>query len=122
MRIGLNKRFLAYLLCLCALFYFVIPSMWAFADTGTNNQTANNPFTDVPSGKWFTKAVLFCKDKGYMSGTSKSTFSPSATVTRAMAITVLWRLAGAPKDFLFIPPGYEITDLESGKWYYNPAK
>ena len=32
----------------------------------------NNPFNDVPEGKWFTEAVLFCKENGYeMSGAQK---------------------------------------------------
>ena len=72
-----------------------------------------NPFIDVPGGKWYTKAVLFCKAYGYMSGTSDTAFSPSAKVTRAMTVTILWRMAGAES----VDTGNPFKDVPAGKWY-----
>jgi hypothetical protein len=51
-------------------------------------------FTDV-SG-WSTDDIYTAAAKGLMLGTSETTFAPTDTMTRAMAITVLYRLAGSP--------------------------
>jgi hypothetical protein len=52
------------------------------------------PFTDV-SG-WSTDDIYAAAANGLMLGTSETTFAPTGTMTRAMAITVLYRMAGSP--------------------------
>jgi len=50
-----------------------------------------NPFTDVPPGAWYYDAVSFIAAKGITSGTTATTFSPDATLTRGQFITLLMR-------------------------------
>ncbi len=57
---------------------------------------ADSGFSDVPSGAWYLDAVTYCKDNGLMMGTTAGEFSPSDIVTRGMAVTVLYRIAGEP--------------------------
>ena len=75
-------------------------------------------FIDVPAGKWYSKAVSFCAENGYMTGTAQNVFSPDLTITRAMMVTLLWRMAGSP------PPEGDYSqpflDVMPEKWY-TPA-
>ena len=54
------------------------------------------PFTDVRESDWFYKDVAFAYENGLFAGTSDTTFSPNASMTRAMLVTVLYRLEGQP--------------------------
>ena len=54
------------------------------------------PFTDVPRESWFFESVRACYWSGLMNGTSGTAFSPHSDASRAMLVTVLWRMMGAP--------------------------
>ena len=54
------------------------------------------PFTDVLESDWFYDDVAFAYENGLFAGTSDTTFSPNASMTRAMLVTVLYRLEGQP--------------------------
>ena len=54
------------------------------------------PFTDVRESDWFYDDVVFAYENGLFAGTSDTTFSPNASMTRAMLVTVLYRLEGQP--------------------------
>lgn len=56
--------------------------------------TTGSSFTDVPSGSWYEDAVNYVSEKGLMNGTSKNGFSPNATTTRGMIVTILARVEG----------------------------
>ena len=51
-------------------------------------------FNDVASSAWYADAVKYVTDKGLMNGTDDNQFSPSASTTRGMLMTVLARYAG----------------------------
>ena len=90
------------------------------AETVTVERYAN-PFTDVPERTWYYEAALYCKFKGYMSGMTETTFEPKTTVSRAMVVTVLWRMAGSPNtiydyDF-YIYWNDWYSDVPRSKWY-----
>lgn len=53
-------------------------------------------FTDVRETDWFYDDVVFAYENGLFSGTTATTFSPYAPMTRAMLVTVLYRLEGEP--------------------------
>ena len=53
------------------------------------------PFEDVGTDAWYSDAVAYVYRNGLMSGTSGSTFSPDAAITRAQLVTILWRMAGS---------------------------
>jgi hypothetical protein len=77
------KRFLSFIL--------VMAGLW-----GTLPATADGApdFTDVKSGDWYYEEVSYTVGLGLFYGTSAKTFSPQATMTRAMFVTVLGRHAG----------------------------
>lgn len=72
-----------------------------------------NPFTDVNESDWFYEDVKYMSQKGIMIGTDDTTFAPDATLTRAMLVTVLWRLEGKPVVNYIMP----FADVESEQWY-----
>lgn len=77
---------------------------------------ASNTFTDVPTGKWFTRAVDFVQATGLMAGMTPTTFGPNVTMTRAMVAAVLYRDAGAPSvEGLSCP----FTDLKADEYYVD---
>ncbi len=75
-----------------------------------------NGYSDVPAESWFAEAVTYCQENGFMNGTSEGTFSPEATMTRAMLAAVLYRMAGSPQTE--IEAGF--TDVETNTWYTVP--
>ena len=58
-------------------------------------KSAAMPFTDVPAGSYFEKAVLWAVENGITKGTSDTTFHPDASCTRAQIVTFLWRAGGS---------------------------
>ena len=70
------------------------------------------PFTDVKTGDWSYDSVRYVYEKGMMTGTAADEFSPNATVTRAMLVTILHRLEGAPTA-----AAGSFTDVPAGQWY-----
>ena len=79
----------------------------------------NNPFTDVPDGKWYTDAALYCNFCGFMTGTTETTFSPDMDFSRAMFVTVLSKIDGADTSDC---EGSHFTDVPEGKWYSKPVE
>ena len=72
-----------------------------------------SPFVDVKSGDWFYGAVADVVSSGLMDGISASEFAPSADTSRAMVITVLYRMYGEPG----VTGTTSFTDVEAGSWY-----
>ena len=76
---------------------------------------ARFPFTDVVTGTWYYGAAAYAYNNGLFAGMTPTTFAPNATMTRAMLVSVLWRLAGepapkAPNTFVDVPDGAWYTD------------
>ena len=63
---------------------------------GSPRATGSNPFTDVSTDAYYYDAVLWAVANGITNGTTATTFSPNAPVTRAQAVTFQWRAAGSP--------------------------
>ena len=80
---------------------------------GAEPQLPENPFLDVPEDEWYYESVLWALARGITSGTSASTFSPEADLTRAQAVTMLWRAAGSPVVGIENPFG----DVYESDWY-----
>lgn len=55
-------------------------------------------FLDVPDSAWYAGAVDYVSGQGLMNGTSQNLFSPREPMTRAMFVTVLYRMSGASAD------------------------
>ena len=56
----------------------------------------DTPFTDVPAGRFYSKAVAWLVEQGITTATSPTTFSPDDPATRGQIATLLWCLAGEP--------------------------
>ena len=82
------------------------------AGEGPDGGTAGR-FQDVSPGDWYYEAVELSAQKGWMTGTSATQFSPLLPVTRGMLATILHRLAGEPEA-----PEAPFSDLEPGSWYH----
>ena len=70
-----------------------------------------NPYQDVTDSSSYYEAVCYVTEKGLMNGTSASTFSPDAAMTRAMMVTILWRMEKEPAALKS-----NFTDL-TADWY-----
>ena len=64
--------------------------------TVTPNANPRMSFSDVSSADWFYDDVFHVCSNGLMDGVSETAFNPNGTVTRAMAVTIIYRLAGEP--------------------------
>lgn len=115
------KKFVSLILSL-AVFLSLAPC--AFAASGVGD------FTDVPSGAWYAEDLAYALHNGYISGTSATTFSPEAPVTRGQFVTILGRMAGAERLSLtanyFIAQGYTFKapddsykDVKFGSPYWD---
>ena len=79
--------------------------------TGAANAAIAFPFLDVAENAWFFGDVVYAGNNGLFNGTAANTFSPDATMTRAMLVTVLWRMEGRPEA-----DASSFTDAK-GEWY-----
>ena len=70
-------------------------------------------FKDLNSAAWYHDGVHWALENGVMQGVETDSFAPNGTTTRAMLVTMLYRLEGEPET------DYEMrfTDVEAGKWY-----
>lgn len=75
--------------------------------------SGNLPFTDVKTTDWFFEDVSYVYNNDIMNGTSATTFDPNATLTRAMVVTMLYRIEGEP----FVSYSSSFKDVPSGQWY-----
>ena len=75
-----------------------------------------NPFVDVNVFSDYGKAVLWVYSKGYVRGTSSTTFDPNGTITRAQIVTILNRYEGNPEPTTAVNP---FVDVPAGSYYYN---
>jgi len=74
-------------------------------------------YTDVKESDWFFYSVKFVDLFSFMNGTSKYSFSPDTAMSRAMLITVLYRICGAPEVEGTVP----FDDLQADQTWYHDA-
>lgn len=79
----------------------------------TETPVSSLPFGDVKSADWFYNDVKYVYDKGMMAGTAADVFAPNATTTRAMIVTILYRLEGSPA----VTGTSAFVDVPAGQWY-----
>lgn len=81
---------------------------------GISASAAGNPFVDVKESDWFYFDVMKVFEAGYMAGTDATHFAPNDTLTRAMIVTILWRVEGSPEGNTC-----NFSDVKNGTWYYK---
>ena len=70
------------------------------------------PFSDIPYGKWYTSAVSYCYDVGYVGGYEDNTFRPDRALTRAEMSVIMSKmldLSGKAEN--------TFADVKDGSWY-----
>lgn len=98
-------------------YYFTMPESDVTISVEFSYRILTNPFTDVKTGDWFYDAVSYVYTEGLMTGTGTYTFSPSAPTSRAMLVTILWRLQGEP-----YVSGSSFNDVKSSAYYYDAVR
>ena len=69
-------------------------------------------FVDVPADSFYADAVEWALALDITNGTSDTTFSPEKAVTRAEAVTFLWRTAGSPEPVSAVNPFTDVTEAD----------
>ncbi len=71
------------------------------------------PFTDITEDHPYYADIAGVYQKGLMNGTEPNTFSPDTTLSRAMLVTMLWRMEGSPVvNYLM-----QFSDVSQDAWY-----
>ena len=76
------------------------------------------PFVDVKPTDWFYEAVAYVYEHGLMDGVGSNRFAPNASTTRAMIVTILWRLEGEPEVDDTMP----FADVAANTWYTEAVR
>lgn len=84
----------------------------------TPGKNKHTPFYDVRQADWYYEPVGYVYERGLFSGMSAHQFSPGLTMNRAMLMSVLHRLAGAPE----VTGGPVFTDVPDGRWYAQAVR
>jgi hypothetical protein len=82
-------------------------------DVPAIEESAQMPFTDISESDWFYSDVEYVYANALMNGMTATTFSPNTTMTRAMLVTVLYRLASPARG----ANTTQFTDVPLGEWY-----
>ena len=106
------KKLVSLLLALCLVF--------ALGVSGFAASFPANGFSDVSRSAWYAEAVDFVKASGLMNGVGNNRFDPNGTVTRAMVVTVLYRLADKPSMSGQSNPFRDVPN-DAGCWYRDAA-
>ena len=72
-----------------------------------------NPYTDVKADAWFYDAVKSASEKSLFNGVTPTEFAPNALLTRAMLVTVLYRIEGEPE----VDKAATFKDVDMDTWY-----
>lgn len=75
-------------------------------------------FNDVHTDDWFYHDVEFVYYNMMMNGVGEGNFDPNGTCTRAMVVTVLFRLLGEPGGVVPCP----FTDVPDDEWYSQAVR
>ncbi len=75
-----------------------------------------NPFKDVKESDWFYNTVEYVNKNGIINGMTEDTFAPSTQLTRAMLVTILYRVEGSPR----VSSDSKFSDVKDSDWYGAP--
>ena len=75
-------------------------------------------FTDVKADDWFAEGVRYVTERKLMNGVREGVFAPAQPVTRAMLVTILWRLDGSRYANYAMP----FTDVPAQQWYTEAVR
>lgn len=85
---------------------------------GSDLPNISDIFTDVQEDAWYYNYVRYVYARGIMVGTGNNTFGVNVPLTRAMLVTVLYKLEDSPEVISSTP----FTDVPNGSWYGNSVR
>ena len=86
---------------------------WQYSEFKNASAPTVAGFSDVYGDDYYAEAVAWAKENDITGGTTPTTFSPGATVTRAEAVTFLWRAAGEPDPVSMESPYIDVLDPDN---------
>ena len=95
----------------------MVTFLWRAAGSPAPRSSVN-PFRDINSGAYYYQAVLWAVEQGITSGTSSTTFSPDAIITRGQTVMFLYRNAGSPAS----GTGSAFDDVKIGDYYSSAVR
>lgn len=84
--------------------------------SGSEPTAVTAVFTDVPFDAYYAPAVEWAYKEGITSGILRGFYMPDKSISRAEAVTMLWRAAGKPEAEVSVLP---FKDTPSGSYYYD---
>lgn len=95
---------------------FTLYAKWLKKDDDTSN--GNKKFSDVEKGAWYENAVNYVTENNLFNGVSETEFAPEGIMTRAMLVTVLWRMEKEPQaDYILA-----FEDVMPSEWYTEAVR
>lgn len=86
-----------------------------FVIRGPASAETELPFSDVSGDDWYFGAVRYVYENGMMNGTGSGLFSPMLTTSRAMIVTILYRLEDGPAP---LSANFDtFSDIQTDAWY-----
>lgn len=76
-------------------------------------------FSDIYPSAWYIDYVQFVYDNGLMTGTSKTTFAPEVTLSRAMVAQVLYNYDKRVDSSYRATNGKTFKDVSKNDWFYE---
>ncbi|MBQ8276498.1 MAG: S-layer homology domain-containing protein, partial [Clostridia bacterium] len=70
-------------------------------------------YTDLGRSLWYHDGIHYCIEHGLMQGVGNNQFDPDSTTTRAMIVTILWRLEGSP----IVNYAMDFEDVAADQWH-----
>ncbi len=99
------------------IYTFTMPesavNIQAFFEKQPGETTSYSNFSDLSDDAWYRSGVEYVLAQNLMNGVSENTFAPDSGTSRAMVLTVLWRLSGSP----IVNYALQFTDVGQDEWY-----
>lgn len=89
-----------------------------YADCARDGACPLAAFDDLDAGSWYHDGVHFVLENRIMQGVGERSFSPGGAASRAMLVTMLWRMEDSPAS------AYAMTfkDIPAGDWYTEAVR
>lgn len=87
--------------------------LWKLTDNSARADGPLQRFSDLDPVAWYSDDVRFVLESGLMTGVADGRFGPDGTTTRAMIVTILYRLEGGPE----VSGASPFDDVDEGRWY-----
>ncbi len=101
---------------LCCFLVILLLTSFGFTSFADSPVAA---YSDVTETAWYYEPVMALSAEGIIQGVGNGKFAPNETVSRAMAVTIIYRIAGCPDASSLENP---FTDVPDDKWFTDAVK